>query len=334
LPARPSAAGADGGAIPLPPLSLATRRTLTLAALSGDPARLVIAKGRVGVLAEDALIVRATPQFEQIARIPMAGPRGIAVLAEGSIFAVGAAKSVRLVPRETKARVARTLLLLPTTTLLGDRIDANRVWAFSRAGSTLFGYDVNNFGALAADQWIDLTRFDHRDVASLRDGAFLYTTADGLRRFYGANPSRPIAGGAEVRRLVAASRPDTVWLVKEAGADLCRVAEDEVVRLTTVKFGAVPMAVRADGEYLAALELRQPPDAPWAFVVEVFDVRGKPRFTDTLPATESTKGSWVAELFRDRSLAVSADPPLVIVGGDGSVRAWDARTGTPVFAGN
>jgi hypothetical protein len=83
---------------------------------------------------------------------------------------------------------------------------------------------------------------------------------------------------------------------------------------------------------LAVLELSQPDDASWAFVLEVFGVDGKRRCRVPLPAEETLDEGWVARLVGDRGLVLSADPPLVAVGGRRHVDVFGARDGSHVFS--
>jgi hypothetical protein len=102
-------------------------------------------------------------------------------------------------------------------------------------------------------------------------------------------------------------------------------------RLQTVNLETDPFDADAAGTFLAVLELDQPSDAPGTFVLEVFEVSGKRRFRETLPAVEALDEDWAARLTENRNIAVSADPPRVAVGGPTALTVFDASTGARVF---
>jgi hypothetical protein len=306
------------------------RRSMKLPPRAVPGAGMAFGKGRLGVLVGDAVIVRDTHHFAEIARLPLDGPRALVSLADGSLFAVGASRSLQLQPQDTAPRGFRRLPLLPGASLFGDRRSPDRVWVLQGLGEALFGYDlaITDSPLLPTREWVELTGDDRRAFGSLRDGSFLYSTPTGFLRFFGPKKTDSLAGDASgVWRLLPASRPDTVWALARRGAGLFRILDGRLARLKALELEADPYDADAAGEYLAVLELLQPTDAPWAFVLEVFDVRGKRRLRATLPAAEQFGEDWVASLDRDRGLAMTADPPLVAVGGPGALSVWAADRG-------
>jgi hypothetical protein len=344
-PARPESAPSaiasapapvpDGGAPRPLPLDPKVRRSLTLSPRKIHDPGVAIGKGRIAVLTDDALVVRDTTKFTEVTRIPLRGPRQLAVMADGSFLAPEAAKTSWLLPHDTKARAFPRFIMLPESTVFADRRAPDRFWVMAPFGTTLFGYALapSSLGFLVTKDWVELEGFDGHAFGSLRDGSFLYSTSSGFRQFFGPGKKEDIAGDPQgVFRLLPASRPDTVWLLTRESADLFRLLAGKLVHLRKVLFAAMPYDVEAEGQYLAALELLQPTEEPWRFVLEVFDVDGKRRMRESLSADESLDPkTWLALLTRNRRLSLSADPPLVAVGGPESLTVWRADKGDPLW---
>jgi hypothetical protein len=295
-------------------------------------------KGRLGMLAEDALIVRDATRLSDAPLVfPLDRPRALATLADGSLLAAGESRSLRLLPHDEKPQLVPKITLFPESSLFGDRRNPDRVWVLPGLTKTLFGYDaLRGPASLAvAAEWIDLEAFDDRAFTSVRDGSFLYSTAEGLLQFYGATSSKkPLASslGTGSFRLLPASRPDTLWVVADSSARLFRILAGKLVRLKSIELRAGVFDAAAEGDLLAVLELAQPDDAPWRFELEIFDVRGNAEGHATLPAVETTGEDWVARLVQNRSLALSADLRLVAVGGPSHLDVLSTRNGSLVFS--
>jgi hypothetical protein len=323
----------DGGA-PAIPLDPKVRRAMRLAPLKRHEPGLAIGKGRIAALAPDALVVRDSTKFEEIVRIPLMEPRILTVMADGSFLAADELHAVWLLPHDTKARKLPKIVMLPGSAVFADRRTPDRFWVLPGFGHTLYAYSVarSTAGILVADEWISLDDFDGQALGSLRDGSFLYTIPAGFRQFYGPTKKEDVAGDAhDVVRILPASRPDTLWVVQPTSAGLYRLLAGKLVRLRSIPFETMPYDVEAEGPYLAVLELLQPSDAPWSFVLEVFDIDGKRRVHESFPAEESLDSkTWLATMNRDRHLSLSFDPPLVAVGGPGSLTVFRADTGTRV----
>jgi hypothetical protein len=331
---RPPAPDA-GTATRSSPLDLPTRRGLRLPPLPAKETKIAFGAGRLGILTDDALIARDTEHLETLARFPLGHPRALATLADGSLFALGVASSLRLAPDEKKPKATARLPLLPVSVLFGDRRDANRLWVLGARSTTLFGYDLSRLGSPAVPtEWIDLDAFDRRALVSLRDGSFLYSATDGFRRFWGSGHKEVVRASIPgTLAVLPGSRTDTVWVLTAEKVALYRLLEGKLLPLESAPLETMPCDAAADGELLAVLELAQPPDAPWSFVLEVFDVQGKRRFRQTLPGDESVGADWVLRLFANRRLALSAKPPLVAVGGPTELFVWAADSGASRFAG-
>jgi hypothetical protein len=318
------------------PLDPQLRRRLKLAPLRSGTSRIAFGTRRLGILGKNELLVRDDEHFQEVVRLPITEPYGVTRLFDGSLLALGRTGGARLLPQDKVAHAVRALPLATGAPLLPDRRYPDRLWVLSGAGKALFAYDLGTaeHDYVVADVWVDLDGFDRRAFGSLRDGSFVYTTAAGLLQFYGPQKKAPIAGElGDIFRLLPGSRPDTVWALTRENATLFRILAGLLYRLDSVHFEAMPFATDAAGEYLVALELSQPDDAPWRFVLEVFDVRGGRRLRAELPAEESVTEDWVMELTRDRDLSVWATPPRVAVGGPTHLSVWAADDGKSLYDG-
>lgn len=296
---------------------------------------LAFGKRRLAQLVAEGVVVRDSASFAILDRVALEQPRGVLALADGSLLSPGAKWTFRLLWHDDKPRPCSSLPLLPGAEMFGDRIDPERVWFMSRGGNTLFGYELEekSNALVSPTEWISLDGFDHRAITSLRDGSFLYTTESGFSRFYGKGEKKEIHGNSEeVFRLLPGSRSDTVWVLRrDRRVTLYGFVEGKLARLQTVNLEADPFDAAADGATLAVLELNQPADTAWNFVLEVFDVSGKRRFRAELPALETLGEDWVERMTENRNLAVSTDPRRVAVGGPTSLTVFDSDTGKQVF---
>jgi hypothetical protein len=325
----------DGGAPRALPLDQKTRRALTLSPRRVHDPGVAIGKGRMAVLTDDALVVRDTTHFAEVTRVPLHGPRHLAVMSDGSFLAPDTSRTSWLLPHDTKARFFPRFIMLPESCVFGDRRVPDRFWVMAPFGTTLFGYALapSSLGFLLTKDWVELDGFDGRAFGPLRDGSFLYSTPTAFRQFYGPSKKDDIAGDPRgVFRLLPASRPDTVWLLTRESADLFLLLAGKLVHQKKVVLATMPYDADADGRYLAVLELLQPTGEPWRFVLEVFDVDGKRRLRETLAADESLDPrTWLSALTRNRRLSLSADPPLVAVGGPEELTVWRADGGERLF---
>ncbi len=337
-PAPPKAAAPRPEAVPAAvPLDPDTRRAMKLPPRQLPTERLAFARGRLGQLTADTLVVRDFAGAPEPIRISMTGPRVVTGLADGSLFAAGRDASVRLLPNERKGRLYPHVILFPDSVLFADRASPDRLWVGGATGTRFFGYDLDPAPKplLLPSATVELEGYDHHALGSLRDGSFFYTVPDGFRQFYGRG--RKIAAAADtasVFRILPGSRPDTAWVLRRDGrAELVLLLLPKLRRSTTVALETTPFDADAAGRALAVLELSQPDHAPWGFVLEVFDVDGKRRFRTELAADESDGADWVARLTRDRGVVLSAGPPLVAVGGPEHVDVFDWEKGGRVYSG-
>ncbi|HVU00582.1 MAG TPA: hypothetical protein VHE30_02480 [Polyangiaceae bacterium] len=316
-------------------LDPAVRRKMKLLPRRASPGTIAFGKGRLGLLLSSGLGVHDATHFGSGFVLPLSTPRAVTALADGSLVATGQDRTVRLLPHDQKPKTASRMLLLPESSLFGDRVAQDRVWVLPGSGKTLYGYDVSGGATLFAPaEWLELPDFDRRAFGSARDGSFVYTTPSGVLQFYGKGAKKPLAGDvAGVVRFLPASRPDTLWMLSARSGKLVRLLAGKLYTLATVAFEADLSDADAAGDRLAVLELVQPDDAPWSFVIEAFDVSGARKGRTTLPAEESLDPGWESRLLRDRAVALSVDPPLVAVGGPEHLDVFDGTLEKTVFSG-
>lgn len=317
-------------------LDLATRRKMKIGPRRADISTLAFGKGRLGRLTPGGLDTIDTSRFTEVVHVAMGTVTGLVTMADGSFVATGRDGIYRLLPADDRARSFAPAPLTSGAALLPDRTNPDRFWVLP-PGLTLLAYDAiasTDVVSLPAE-WVDLPDYDRRALGSLRDGAFVYTTDKDMQRFYGEGEHQKLSISPDgVFQLLPGSRPDTVWVARhDRTVTLYLLVGDKATRLTRVKLEEPAFEMAAAGKYLASLELREPDDAPWRFVLEVFDVGGRRDFRVELPADESLGEDWLARLVRDRNLAVSADPDFVAVGGPTSLDVFEIATGRRVFSG-
>jgi hypothetical protein len=331
-----SAAPVDAGRPPPVPLDPAVRRRMKLPPRRSHVSSLAFGKGRLGQIAGDELIVRDGATYRVELKFEVHKPRVVAPLADGSLLCPGEKRTLRLLWHDQKPRLYPPIPNLPGFQIFADRVDAERMWSISASGKTLFGYALaeGRGDLLAPKEWVELDGFDRRAFGLLRDGSFVYSTNSGFTRFRGTGRKEPLqAISTAVVRVLPGSRPDTVWLLHlDRRASLHSLVGGKLARLETVTLEADPFDADSAGRFLAVLELDQPSDGPWTFVLEVFDVSGKRQFREALPTVESLDQDWIERLTENRGLALSSDPPRVAIGGPTELTVFDARNGTKVFA--
>lgn len=325
----------DGGVRPLP-LDPKLRRALKLAPRRASPSLVACGKDRIGVITEDAFLVRSTAAYAETLRFPLEHPRGVLGLADGSLVAIGSENTLRLLPHDTKPKLLPKVPLLPDSSLFADRASPDRFWTLPRAGGTLFGFEAIGEGGavLASTAWVELDGFDRRAMGSLRDGSFLYTSGSGFRQFYGAGKREPVVGESrDVWRILPASRPDSAWVFTGRRATLYMVLAGKLEKQRSLELETSPFDAESSAGTLAVLELAQPDDAPWSFVLEVFDGSGKRRFRAPLDAAETYGPDWAQRVMENRAIAVCANPGVVAVGGATHLDVFGAEKGERLFSG-
>lgn len=270
---------------------------------------------------KDRLEVLATPELTTNMTPPLEGTRGVVTLAGGSVVAAGAEEALRI---DAGAKVPVKLppiAWLPGTLLLPERRDSELLWAVHQPGKTFVRQRLALDPTRSFDKELTLEGYDGGAVASLRDGKFVFTTAEGAG--YALPENRPRAFAADFRawRLLPGRRVDEAWAVAADGRiELWQLGERLLVK-ERFAAGAAPFDADASSDYLALVVVDEPGDAERRFRLLVFDNDGQRVLEHPLPAGEPESGGddWTEVAVRDRHVALSDSEPLVAVGGPGAL---------------
>jgi predicted small lipoprotein YifL len=296
--------------------------------------QLAFGRGRLAQLATDQLVVRDTAKFAELARISLPAPRRVVELADGGLLAVGGDAVVRLEPRAKDPERYGRIPLFPESLVLADRRDARRIWVLHGFGSLLYRYGVGgDAGALETLEFLDLQGFDQGAFAALKDGSFLYTAGDKLRRFFhgGKRWELALPEGGRVWRLLTTRRIDQVWIGREGGTlELAEISAGGLRIVRAMKIGSA-FDVASNDHELAVVEVESGEGAR-RWKLAVYDPSGKRRFEAALPGdpTPGAGEDWVGIVTRDKTLALSTYAPLVAVGGPGALSVWNTKSGARV----
>jgi hypothetical protein len=329
-------AGADADASAAAAAVAELRRTkLELSPRRTPAERIVFARKRFAQLGDDALIVHDVTGFGEIVRVPLKEPRRVVELADGSLLAAGAESVARLDQREKTPQMFGRIPLFAESLMFGDRRDEYRLWVLHAFGSLLYQYAVGgDAGSVETLEFLDLEGFDQRAFCALKDGSFLYTAGDKLKRFFhgGKRWELTLTEGPEVWRLLTTRRIDQVWLARSDGRfELTQISAEgaRLVRFIELKDA---FDVASNDQEIAAVHVRQQPGKSRVWQLVIYDLQGKQRFVRELPPDPKLNASddWVKLVTRDKTLALSQHAPLVAVGGPSWVSVWNTKTGTQV----
>jgi hypothetical protein len=316
------------------------RRTqLELAPRHTAAERLAFGKGRFAQLTTDALVVRDTTGFGEVVRLQLEGPRRVVELADGGLLGIGASGAVRLERGKKDPLTLGRIPLFPDSLVFGDRRDEARVWVLHSFGSLLYQYSFGGdagAGGVETLDFLDLEGFDQRAFAALKDGSFLYTAGDKLRRFFhgGKRWDLALPEGGKVWRLLTTRRIDQVWIAREGGAlDLAQISATGVRVVRSVRIEHA-FDVATNDKEIAAVRVQSEPGKPRRWSLAVHEPSGKLRFEAELPPEPPAGAgdSWVQAVTRDKTLALSSYAPLAAVGGPGWVAVWNTKTGKRVLS--
>lgn len=294
-------------------------------------------KGRLAQLGSESLVVRDTQGFAKIVEAPLDDPRRAVELADGSLLGVGSDAVVRLDRREKSVERHARIPLFAESLVFGDRRDERRVWVLHSFGSLLYQYAIGgDGGSVTTLEFLDLEGFDQRAFCALKDGSFLYTAGDKLRRFFpgGKRWELTLPEGGEVWRLLTTRRIDRVWIARSGGKlELSQITRDGVRVVDSIEI-ADAFDVASNDREIAVVEVRNPEGKARRWTLVVYEPSGKRRFEADLPPDLSVGAgdSWVAAITRDKTLALSTHAPLVAVGGPSWLSMWNTMTGKRVYA--
>ncbi len=326
----------DGGS------ARAERKPIARVSLPPRPApaqRVAFARGRLGRLTADELVVHDVRSWKLVTRISLANPRRLVRTADGGFAVADLTKLVRLAPRRTEPETFSRVALFPRSRLFGDERFFDRVWVHHAGDSALYRYDyADDAGPLqGVGNSLDFSGFDGRALGALPDGAFVATEQGKLRRFFPDGKSVGLALPdleTDVWRLVRARRIDRVWVATKSGKMSLVELGQTARRVRKIDLGMVPFELASSVRYVAALGVEPGEKHPtkWRLVVHGHD--GQLVFRQELsaePGTPPPGTSWLAHWVGNRDLAIARDKPLVAVGGATSVEVWDVKKRSRVF---
>jgi hypothetical protein len=338
-PAPPAASSAAAQVVAVQKQVQATKLRLPARRLYRP--QLAFGKGILGQLTGDGLRVLDATTFEELAHVPVDGPRAVLAAADGALLAVGADSVVRWERHEKRAMQLSRPILMPTAQVFADAREPDRLWVFEdaargAAGAELHAYRLTSgAGALALpEQTIELGPRSEGVLGITREGVWVY-----LSRGHAA---RLAPGGAKLPGLTLDEGPLPSWAlawrrldqslwVDERGTITRTLLSPSFKRLDTTSVdGQIFDAATGDeGRLLALLTIVG--EGP-AFALELRDQDLVRRAVVPLPAEAPTGGDdWVKVVTANQNLSVSPYEGKVAVGGPSRLSVIDAR-GQRIFS--
>lgn len=310
---------------------------LDVAARRVAPQRIVFGKAGLAQLGETELVVREVPGFKVKNRLAVDEPRKVVALDDGSLLCATKNELVRVGEDPKKTQRFKRVPLFPDSLLFADRRYKDQLWVLHGIDPTLYPYHLGESSSLETLDFVELADFDQKGFAALKDGSFVYTAGNRLRRFFAGGKSwnLELPEGAEVWRVLTTRRVDQAFIARGDGkVQLVQLAAD---RLTLVKTLDLPGAfdIASNDSELAILRLdsaKPGPDggAPGrAWMLAVFDSNGKEQMRVDLPldAPSGSDEDWVRDITKNRAVVLSSHAPVVAVGGPTWLAAWSTKTG-------
>ncbi len=314
-------------------------RELTLTPRNVPEQRVAFARSTLGQLTSDALVVLDTKSWKERARVSVVGPRSLVVLADGSYLALSAAESYVLAPGKKTPDDHPRVTMFPGSVAFPDRRNNQHFWVLHPFDETLYQYQLETSIAsmMGMGDFVELKDFDHQAFAALKDGSFLYTTKQGLRRFYPKGKQLDMKappGEGKVWRLLTTKRIDEVWIARGDGELMLAQLGAELRIKKKIELPAKLFDIDSNDNYLATLRVERPDGGPRQWKLAVYDGDGRERLSETLPPEQPPPPGedWVQAVTRNRSVVLAAHAPLVAVGGPGAVAVWNIKTGKQVLS--
>jgi hypothetical protein len=295
---------------------------------------------RLAQLGSDALIVRQLPGLEVIVRRSMGRARAVIELVDGSFFVVDESQSYWLGSAAKKLTVLRRVPLLPGSWLLADRRFPQQLWTAQGVTGSLYAYtlDGSEDGALMLKTFFDLEEYDGRGLGLLKDGSFIYTTAEEFRRFFSIAKKmslQPPQGLEGPLRFFSARRLDQVWIAEASGKlSLAQLGQNMSV-VQSLELEPAPYDLDINDDFIATVHEERPArgerpanlERRWRLTV--YDVKGVRRFAADLPGDPASGDgeNWVAAVTRNKSVVLSRQGAFVAVGGATWLGVWNATSG-------
>jgi hypothetical protein len=336
VPPRPSGSASPGSRAVASALIEVRNQRLKLAPRSTPGQKLAFGPALLGQLGERELVVRKLSDFSVVLRRPLPDAHALVELLDGSLLALGRDRNLLLPLGGGKPVELAPLGLSPGLSVLADRREARRLWLLHWFVGSLYRYDQDavDAGPLGMGAFYPLEDFDRRAFALLKDGSFIYSTRDGLRRFYSPAKKSVLkdpTDGSEGLRIFSARRSDQIFVVTERGELLLAQLADRlnVLQKLTLPPGIYDIDINDDS--IALVRAEEVPDAARRWELVVYDARGERKFSAELPSDPaSADEDWMTSVTRNKQVVLSRRKPLVAVGGPTWLGVWNTVSGERV----
>ena len=292
-----------------------------------------LSKSRFIHLSETELRISELPSNKQVAQVPVAQPRRLVVLRDGSALVLGATETVLVTRRKHDVVRLRRISLFPQSKVLPDLHRSRRFWVLHAFDSALYGYELDDDDGLVTLDVREIKDFDKRVFALLRDGSFLHTTQQGLVRMYLAGRRQQLSlDTTGAFRLLPGRRLDRIWLARQSGQlQLVSLLGSRSKVISTFQVDGV-FDVASGADKVAVLRVARK-NQERHFEVELYSNKGKLLWSDSLELgiDSATGDDWLARVARNRGIALSDDAKWLAVGGPGAAVLWDAAKGKRVL---
>ena len=344
LEERSEDAASPGEALVTSAVASIRESSLELPARALPAQRISFGRGRLAQLTESELVVRELSSWSIVARLPMRDARGVLELADGSLLAASADGLHRLPPNAKTFDRFPLVTLLPGAEIVADRRDRERLWVLQTVSPSLYRYELSSgtpdggsplpsLSLLAPSAFSELSGPRPDAFVSLKDGSFLYGSGHELRRTFGIGGKSTrielAAHSPGILRLLVPRRVDQVWVVfRDGHAELVQIGVGHLV-IRKLELGAGLFDMATNDDKLGMIRAERSDAGSRSFTLSVIDDRGNPKLTAPLPS-EPAPGDdddWVKAVTRNKTIAMSTNPPLVAVGGPTWLAVWDLKTG-------
>jgi len=272
-----------------------------------------------------------------IANVALAGPRAALGLPGGSVLACASDASYRFDPGQRTAHRGTRVSLLPNSLLEPSRESQEFLWVIepSLGNAVRYAFATKEFGVEATRT---LPGYDGKALTTLLDGAFLYTSSQGLVRTLASRTTSLAlpSGVGRIWRLLPADRVDRAWAVTDSGeAILLELgARARVVRRFQTSSDGAPFDVAAVPGTLAMVSVHEAVREPRSFVLNTYSATGTRIKSYILAGVRADDASedWAKRVSIDREVAITTHPPRVAVGGPTELRLFDLASGDEIVA--
>jgi hypothetical protein len=267
----------------------------------------------------------ALPGFEADTQ-PLEGPRAALEVPGGSIVIVAERRTLRLDPGAKEATVLARTPFLPGSELVPELRDSKKFWVRQRTTRALVRYELalGEHLLLPNEGVVALPENAEGAFTTLRDGSFIYATAEGLEVRLPEGKARRFALEAEYRpwRLLPGPRIDEVWAITpRGGVRLYRVL-DRLYRVLEFENGRAPFDAAASEHRLAVLGVVEGKEQR-EFGLKVFDKSGELELAHEVGADRATSSDdWAARVL-EREVVVHDEPPLVALSDPAGLRVFE-----------